>query len=276
MNKKNDALYSFWSAALIVCLVLAVFAVIFASVVGNHSSASASATPTPVIATPTPPPIQTTKTITSAGDSDAALPESGDAGEEYIDSIYFLGDKALNALKDESMLTGADASKQVWVPAEGRLLMQELADTTYRSPVTGNNAPAADIAKVNTPAVIVIFPSPDNANMVDKDEMIASYTTLIQAIQEQSPDTKIILSSLTPLAASYEFEDLTNEIIEEINTWIASAAEQNGVRYLDAYMGLLNPQGYLSEEFHDGDSMHLNADGMGVWLDYVRTHAWAD
>lgn len=274
MNKNTNTLYSFWSAALIVCLVLAVFAVIFASVVGNHGSASASATPTPAIATPTPSPIQNTKTITTAGESDAALPETGDAGEEYIDSIYFLGDKALSALKDESMLTGADAAKQVWVPAEGRLLMQELTDTTYRSPVTGNNAPAADIAKVNTPAVIVIFPSPDNANMVDKDEMIASYTTLIQAIQEQSPDTKIILSSLTPLAASYEFEDLTNEIIEEINTWIASAAEQNGVRYLDAYMGLLNPQGYLSEEFHDGDSMHLNADGMGVWLDYVRTHAY--
>ena len=191
-----------------------------------------------------------------------------------MDGIFFLGDRALSALTDESMLTGANASKQVWVPASGRLSMQELAAATFRSPVTGNNAPAADIAQVNTPDVIIIFASPDNANMVTKEELIDSYNTLIAAIKEKSPDTKIILSSLTPLAASYEFEDLTNEIIEEINTWIASAAEQNGVRYLDAYMGLLNPQGYLSEEYHDGDAMHLNAAGMEVWLDYVKTHAW--
>ena len=276
MNNKNNTLYSFWSAALILCLVLAVFAVIFASVVGNRPSASAAATPTPAYTTPTPTPTTAPKTYGAAGDSAAALPETAEADSDYVDGIFFLGDRALSALTDESMLTGANASKQVWVPASGRLPMQELAAATFRSPVTGNNAPAVDIAQVNTPDVIIIFASPDNANMVTKEELIDSYNTLIAAIKEKSPDTKIILSSLTPLAASYEFEDLTNEIIEEINTWIASAAEGAGVRYLDAYTGLLNPQGYLSEEYHDGDAMHLNAAGMEVWLDYVKTHAWTE
>jgi lysophospholipase L1-like esterase len=206
--------------------------------------------------------------------SAAALPETEDAGAEYIDGIYFLGDQALNALKDDGMLTGADARKQVWVPSEGRLPLQAIDSTTYHSPVTGNNAPAADIALVNKPAVILIFPSPDNGSMVTRDALIEAYTTLISAIQEQSPDTKIILSSLTPLAASYEYEDLTNEKIEEINSWIAAAAEDAGVKYLDAYDGLLNAQGYLSEEYHDGDAMHLNSEGMQTWLDYVRTHAY--
>ena len=273
MNNRNNILYSFWSAALIVCLVLAVFAVIFASVLGNHSAKpSAAATPTPVAETD--PVISAEPTQPGAGSSAAALPETGDTGSEYIDGIFFLGDGSLSALKSESLLTGADAAKQVWVPAEGRLPLQGIEDATYRSPVTGNNAPPADIAMVNTPKVMLIYPSADNANMVTRDDVLQSFGALISAIREQSPDTKVILCSLTPIAASYQYEDLTNEKIEEINTWIAAAAEVNGARYLDAYTGLLNSQGWLSEEYHDGDAMHLNAAGIEVWLDYVKTHAY--
>lgn len=270
MNK--NALNSVWTVALIICLVLAVFAVIFASVLGNHSSKPEAAAATPVAPEPTAyvAPVDNTASNISA----ATLPETADAGAEYVDGIFFLGDKALSALKDDGMLTGADASKQVWVPDGGRLPLQELDTTAYRSPVTGNNAPAADIALVNKPAVILIFPSPDNANMVTRDQLVASYDILVSAILEQSPDTKIILSSLTPIAASYEYEDLTNEKIEEINGWIAEAAEQTGAKYLDAFDGLLNSQGFLSEEYHDGDGLHLGSAGMALWLEYVKTHAY--
>ena len=119
--------------------------------------------------------------------SAAALPETADAGAEYVDSIFFLGDQALKALKDDGMLTGTDANKQVWVPADGRLPLQGIDETTYRSPVTGNNAPAADIALVNKPAVMIIFPSPDNANMVTRDDVLAAYGRLITAIQGAEP-----------------------------------------------------------------------------------------
>ena len=214
MNKKNDTLYSFWSAALMICLVLAVFAVIFASVLGNHSSTAAAAAPTPV-QNITSDPVYTGNTATT-NTSAATLAQTADAGAAYVDTIFFLGDQSLSALKSEGMLTGTDANKQVWVPADGRLPLASIDTTTYHSPVTGNNAPPADIALVNKPAVMIIVPSPDNGNLVDRDTVIAAYANLIAAIQEQSPDTKIILSSLTPLAASYEYEDLTNETIREI------------------------------------------------------------
>lgn len=272
MNKKNDTLYSFWSAALMVCLVLAVFAVIFASVLGNRSSSTAAATPTPVQNIAADP--ANTGSTGNTGASSATLAQTADAGAAYVDTIFFLGDQSLSALKSENLLTGTDANKQVWVPADGRLPLAAIDTTAYHSPVTGNNAPPADIALVNKPAVMIIFPSPDNGNMVDRDTLIASYANLIAAISEQSPDTKIILSGLAPLAASYQYEDLTNEIIRQINSWIAAAAENAGVKYLDTYAALVNGQGYLSEEYHDGDSMHLNAAGMAVWLQYVQTHAW--
>ena len=272
MSRKTDTLYSFWSAALILCLVLAVFAVIFASVLGNHSkSPAAAATPTPVTGDTVIQPIEDEPADTTPA---AQLPQTADAGAEYIDGIFFLGDQTLGILKDQGMLTGADASKQVWVPSDGRLPLQALDTTLYHSPVTGNNAPAADIALVNKPAIILIWASPDNANMASRDEVIAGYTALVSAITEQSPETKVILCGLTPLAASYQYEDVTNEKIEEINGWIADAAAQAGARYLSAYDGLLNSQGYLSEEYHDGDAMHLNAAGLEVWLEYIRTHAW--
>ena len=201
MNK--NTLYSFWSIALIICLVLAVFAVVFASVLGNHSKTEPAAAATPAPAEPTAyvEPAAETPAVSAA-----ALAETEDAGAEYVDGIFFLGDQALSALKDDGMLTGADAAKQVWVPAEGRLPLQGIDTTAYHSPVTGNNAPAADIALVNKPAVILIYPSADNGNMVTREELIDAYTKLVSSMQEQSPDTKIILCSLTPLAASYDLD----------------------------------------------------------------------
>ncbi len=274
MKKTNQNLYSFWSAAIIICVVLAVFAVLFASAIGNGGSRKAEQTveesaPLETALAPTP-----TPNAITASASAAALAQTEDGGDAYVNQIFFLGDDALTALNDGTLLTGENRSRQVWMPESGVLALAELDNATYKSPVTGNNVPASEIVQVNTPAYLILFPSPDNVNLLTEDQVKTAYSTVIAGILEQSPNTKIILSSLTPVAQSYAYEDLTNEIIARVNGWIAAAAEAAGVKYLDAAAGLVGADGFLPESYHDGDGVHLNADGMKAWLDYVKTHAY--
>ncbi len=172
------------------------------------------------------------------------------------------------------MLTGKDAAKQVWIPDTGSLPASSLNTAKYKSPVTGNNVPADEICEVNKPAYLVICPSADNISMTNEEQIKSVYTTLINAVKAKSPDTKIICCSLTPIASNYQYEDITNELIQKVNGWIAAAAESNSVKYLDMASGLVGDDGFLPQSYQDGDGMHLNAEGMKAWMAYLRTHAY--
>lgn len=273
MKKMNrNSMYSLWSGAIIVCLVLAVFAVIFASASGNSGKAQTPVETAPV-AESTPTPTALANPIVPSTSS-AALAQTEDAGAAYVDQIFFLGDSSTALLKSESLLTGSDSGKQVWVPESSVLPLATLATTKYKSPVTGNNVPASEIVEVNKPKYLVIFPGSDNANLLTEDQVKEAYSTLLAGIKEQSLDTKIICSSLTPIASNYAYEDVTNEIINKVNGWIASAAEAAGVKYLDAAAGLVGDDGFLPEAYQNGDGVHLSADGIKAWLDYLKTHAY--
>ena len=205
-NTNKNMMYTFWSGAILLCLALVAVVLVFTNAVGNTGSPKAEATPT-VTETPTPQanpisPIQ----------SSAALAQTEDKGSTYVDQIYFLGDKSLKVLQSESMLTGKDAAKQVWIPDTGSLPASSLDTAKYKSPVTGNNVPADEICEVNKPAYLVICPSADNISMTNEEQIKSVYTTLINAVKAKSPDTKIICCSLTPIASNYQYEDITNEL----------------------------------------------------------------
>lgn len=274
MKKTNrNSMYSFWSAAIIICLVLAVFAVVFASAVGNDGRTTKQPDETAPVVESTPAPTVPANPIVPSTSS-AALAQTEDAGNAYVDQIFFLGDASTALLKSESLLTGSDSGKQVWVPESNALPLATLDTTNYKSPVTGNNVPAAEIVEVNKPKYLVIFPGSDNANMLTEEQVKAAYSTLLAGIKEKSPDTKIICSALTPIASNYAYEDVTNEIINKVNGWIAAAAEAAGAKYLDAAVGLVGDDGFLPEAYQNGDGVHLSKDGIQAWLDYLRTHAY--
>ena len=264
------------------CLALALGCLIFTSVIGNTPRGSVERTvaATPEVslapdamesdepvATPTPNPIEKI-------DSPAALTQTDPASGDYVNGMYFLGDSALKLLNEETLLAGSEKHQQVWCPESGVMDLNLLTNITFLSPVTGNNAPFGDIAFVNRPATMVILPSTDNANMITESARKAALKDVVTAIQAESPETKIIFSSLTPVARSYQYEDITFEVINRVNRWLAEAAEENNVKYLDAAFELAGTDGFLPENFQNGDGMHLSADGLKAWFNCVRTHVY--
>ena len=280
MKKKNQTGKRVWSFGIMLCLALALGCLIFTSVLGNvprgNVERTVAATPEVSLApdatesaepveTPAPNPIEKI-------DSPAALAQTDPAPGDYANTMYFLGDSALKILNDETLLAGPEKDQQVWCPESGVMDLNLLSSVTFLSPVTGNNAPFGDIAFVNRPATMVILPSTDNANLITEPALKAAIKDVVTAIQAESPETKIIFSSLTPVARNYQSDDITFEVINCVNKWIADAAVENNVKYLDAAFELAGTDGFLPENFQNGDGMHLSADGLKAWFNCVRTH----
>lgn len=209
--------------------------------------------------------------------SPALLRGTGDMGQEYIDSIVFLGDSTTYGLKAYAVLTDGKKTKQVWTPSNGTLTLsyQGFVDIWYPDDETEISIRAA--VEKKKPERMIITLGVNGISFMDKDYFISEYTDLVTSIQEISPKTQIILQSIFPIASNYEYQkDINNKKICEANTWILSVAESTGVKFLNTYTVLIGENDYMIDKYQNGDGLHLNEIGFGAVLDYIRTHGYPD
>ena len=224
---------------------------------------------------PTPPPNSEYAQIDTH--SPALLRGTGDMGQEYIDSITFLGDSTTYGLKAYAVLTDGKNTKQVWTPTNGTLTLsyQGFVDIWYPDDEVEISIRAAVERK--KPERMIITLGVNGISFMDKEYFISEYTDLVTSIQEISPDTQIILQSIFPIASNYEYQrDINNKKICEANTWILSVAENTGTKYLNTYTVLIGENDYMIDNYQNGDGLHLNEVGFKVVLDYIRTHGYPD
>ncbi len=209
--------------------------------------------------------------------SPALLRGTGDMGQEYIDSIVFLGDSTTYGLKAYAVLTDGKKTKQVWTPSNGTLTLsyQGFVDIWYPDDEAEISIRAA--VEKKKPERMIITLGVNGISFMDKDYFISEYTDLVTSIQEISPKTQIILQSIFPIASNYEYQkDINNKKICEANTWILSVAESTGVKFLNTYTVLIGENDYMIDKYQNGDGLHLNEIGFGAVLDYIRTHGYPD
>ena len=198
-------------------------------------------------------------------------------GQEYIDSIVFLGDSTTYGLKAYAVLTDGKKTKQVWTPSNGTLTLsyQGFVDIWY--PDDEAEISIRTAVERKKPERMIITLGVNGISFMDKDYFISEYTDLVTSIQEISPKTQIILQSIFPIASNYEYQkDINNKKICEANTWILSVAETTGVKFLNTYVVLIGENDYMIDKYQNGDGLHLNEIGFQVVLDYIRTHGYPD
>ena len=71
------------------------------------------------------------------------LPETEDAGQEYIDSLTFLCDSSLAGLKDYGVLSGGTETSQVWSTPSGVLAVGDIDQSKIVYPNDGSIVSAA-------------------------------------------------------------------------------------------------------------------------------------
>jgi hypothetical protein len=188
----------------------------------------------------------------------------------------FLGDSTTYSLLYYGKLSGGRDSMQIWTPKSRTLALDLALTTTILYPETEEEISIEEAASRKQPEIMVITLGVNGVSyMHDKEDyFISVYTKLVKKIQNASPDTKIILQSIYPVARSWEkTKSINNERIRAANGWVQGVAEDCGIYYLDTISVLADEEGYLPEAYQNGDGIHLNADSCGIVLDYIRTHA---
>lgn len=208
---------------------------------------------------------------------DTVLGETEDAGQEYIDKLTFLGDSTTYGLIHYKMLKDGKNTTQVWTPASGTLTLSQASFATIVYPETGEEITIVDAVTRKQPEYLVITLGVNGVSFMEEDYFKSEYKKLVESVQTASPDTKIICQSIFPVARSYELlQSINNEKIDNANKWICEVASECGVKYIDTNSVLRDAEGWLPEDYHNGDGMHLQTNSFTLELNNLRTHAWLD
>ena len=206
---------------------------------------------------------------------DTVLAETADAGQAYIDKIVFLGDSTTYGLRAYKMLAGGKDTTQVWTPKTGTLTLSQASFATIVYPETDEELTIADAVAKKKPEYLVITLGVNGVSFMKEDYFKSEYKKIIDSVQTASPDTKIICQSIFPVAKTYaRLESINNELIDVANKWICEIAAECGVKYLDTNSALRDADGWLPEDYHNGDGMHLQTNSFTIELNNIRTHAW--
>lgn len=205
------------------------------------------------------------------------LGESEDMGQEYIDSLTFLCDSSTRGLKSYAMLKDGKSTKQIWATQSGTLRLDSILESKIIYPKTNKEMTVAEAVALDKPEYLVITLGLEGGvTTLDESSFKQNYTSLIDAVLTESPDTKIILQSIFPVASKFTNENkLNNSVIDKANIWVKEIAESTGTRYLDTQSILKDETGALNEKYDNGGTgTNLDAEGFSAVLEYIRTHAY--
>ena len=212
-------------------------------------------------------------------DNSAVLGETADMGQDYIDSIIFLGDSTTYHMINRAVLSGGKDTKQVWSGALGTLTLDgNIHKTTIVYPETDTEMTVAEAVAIEKPKYMVITLGVNGVAYANETQFKAYYGKLITAIKTASPDTKIMLQSIFPVSESYDQKGgkLCNANIDTANNWIKQLAAEQGCKYLDTKSVLKNDKGTMIAAYDNGDGIHMTADAYKAVLQYIRTHGYTD
>ena len=206
----------------------------------------------------------------------ARLGLTEDAGRDYLNRIVFLGDSTTYGIGYyyRQGYTELCPPSQVWTPASGTLTLSYYSIATVVYPETQEELPIAEAVARAKPDILFITLGVNGISFMDEEWFIRDYTALVRMVQEASPETKIILNSIYPVADSYAYQkDINNQKINAANGWIERIAADTGCRFLYSWEALA-VNGKLPERSQNGDGLHLNGEAFTTVMQYIRTHAY--
>lgn len=106
------------------------------------------------------------------------------------------------------------------------------------------------------------------------DTFMEEYQKVVEEFQRLQPNAVIYVQSIMKVSETRDEKRdyINNRGIEERNSRIAQLAIQNHIFYLDVNPLICDEKGYLKKAY-TSDGVHLKAEYIPIWKDYLMSHA---
>ncbi len=185
------------------------------------------------------------------------VPQSAAADASYFENCCLVTDPLLLQMGE----LGSIPSQNVF----GNSQLSAVNCMTTKVESSFGTVAVYDIVKLKKPANLYIMLGNDIGTS-SSDEMIASYTTLVNNLHGALPDTNIYIMQIPPMAAEI------NDKVNEYNDRLLAMANTLGVYCIDTNTALKNESGTIKEEYWSDETHSLTEEGYKTVCGYILTH----
>lgn len=207
------------------------------------------------------------------------LPETQDAGAQYVADTLFLGDS--NTVR--FMMYGDEKTGEAYTTLRNNIGVVSMgvgAITTLKCEEFSGMSSAVtmpEAVKILQPQRIIITFGTNNLSgtSTNAEKFIDTYKKGLKAIHEAYPYAALIVNSIPPLDAQRENSRLSQTQVDAYNEAICEMCTAEGYKYLNSAEALKDETtGWAKKDYTLGDGVHLSKNGVDALFAYIRTHAY--
>lgn len=202
--------------------------------------------------------------------NDVILKETEDGGKEYSDEFIFAGDSTALYYVINKQITG----KRLW-HKEGIDPETALTSSIYINHIDTKKTFVENF-KEKQPEKVIMTLGTNSAAYMEPAYFIKNYKKLLNEIKKVSPNTRIIIQSIPPVAKSYDSKTNTinNDKINKLNYYIAEMCQELKLPFLNSAESLKDSDGGLKDGYYIKDGIHLSKSGNEIMMKYFETHMY--
>ena len=192
-----------------------------------------------------------------------------EVSDDYFDDAVFIGDSRVVSLYEYS-----DWKEATYYCSSGMTLGGVFKDPTGRWKDGNWKVNIADALKQKQYKKVYIMLGINDMGVGDLDYFMNHYTDMVNQIHEWQPDAIIYIMSIMNVSAERNAQGdyINNEAIRVRNDRLKELDNGRDTFYLDINSVVCDENGYLNAEY-TFDGVHLYAQYVPLWTDYLKTHA---
>lgn len=192
-----------------------------------------------------------------------------EVSDDYFDDAVFIGDSRVVSLYEYS-----DWKEATYYCSSGMTLGGVFKDPTGRWKDGNWKVNIADALQQKQYKKVYIMLGINDMGVGDLDYFMNHYTDMVNQIHEWQPDSIIYIMSIMNVSAERNAQGdyINNEAIRVRNERLKELDNGRDTFYLDINSVVCDENGCLNAEY-TFDGVHLYAQYVPLWTDYLKTHA---
>ena len=192
-----------------------------------------------------------------------------EVSDDYFDDAVFIGDSRVVSLYEYS-----DWKEATYYCSSGMTLGGVFKDPTGRWKDGNWKVNIADALQQKQYKKVYIMLGINDMGVGDLDYFMNHYTDMVNQIHEWQPDAIIYIMSIMNVSAERNAQGdyINNEAIRARNERLKELDNGRDTFYLDINSVVCDENGCLNAEY-TFDGVHLYAQYVPLWTDYLKTHA---